>query len=187
MSSEHIGIEDARKVLGDLVTKAQDGTGIVLTRHGKPAARIIGVEEPPTPTMLETLATYRRFATVDPVRDTLGLDARDPAGWKLSVAEVECEAAPFAALIKDIDAFFGDDLESALTGDEAAAAEAEVRRIVAENLATVTVRLALTTAAGAQIDWTSANAEMLQLLARTAMKRAADQRFVEIVQSLHRP
>ena len=41
----HIGIEDARKRLGDLVTAVQQGTDIVLTRNGKPAARIIRYRE----------------------------------------------------------------------------------------------------------------------------------------------
>lgn len=40
MSSENIGVEEARKVLGDLVTKAEQGTDIILTRRGRPAARL---------------------------------------------------------------------------------------------------------------------------------------------------
>lgn len=41
MNRKNIGIEDARKSLGGLVTAAQQGTDIILTRNGKPAARII--------------------------------------------------------------------------------------------------------------------------------------------------
>lgn len=44
MSSEY-GIEEARKVLGDLVTAAQQGTDIILTRHGRPVARITRYQE----------------------------------------------------------------------------------------------------------------------------------------------
>lgn len=40
MSSKEVGIEEARKRLGDLVTAAQQGTDIILTRNGKPAARL---------------------------------------------------------------------------------------------------------------------------------------------------
>jgi prevent-host-death family protein len=50
MSSEkHIGIEDARKTLGDLVTAARYGHTTVITRNGKPAARIVPIEEPAMP------------------------------------------------------------------------------------------------------------------------------------------
>lgn len=41
MTTQNIGIEDARKRLGDLVTAVQQGADIVLTRNGKPAARLI--------------------------------------------------------------------------------------------------------------------------------------------------
>lgn len=40
MSRHHVGIEQARKTLGDLVTAVQQGADIVLTRNGKPVARI---------------------------------------------------------------------------------------------------------------------------------------------------
>lgn len=43
MSSKNIGIEEARKTLGDLVTSVQQGANIILTRNGKPAARIVPV------------------------------------------------------------------------------------------------------------------------------------------------
>lgn len=41
MTRQDIGIEEARKRLGDLVTVAQQGTDVILTRNGKPAARIV--------------------------------------------------------------------------------------------------------------------------------------------------
>ena len=45
MSSKEVGIEQARKTLGDLVTAVQQGADIVLTRNGKPAARIVRYAE----------------------------------------------------------------------------------------------------------------------------------------------
>jgi prevent-host-death family protein len=45
MSSENIGIEKARKRLGDLVTAVQQGADVVLTRNGKPAARLTRYQE----------------------------------------------------------------------------------------------------------------------------------------------
>ncbi len=45
MSSKYVGIEDARKQLGPLVTAVQQGTDVVLTRNGKPAARIVRYQE----------------------------------------------------------------------------------------------------------------------------------------------
>jgi prevent-host-death family protein len=53
MSSENIGIEDARKRLGDLVTAAQQGTDIVLTRNGRPVARITRYQEVPVITVVD--------------------------------------------------------------------------------------------------------------------------------------
>lgn len=44
--SKSTGIEEARKVLGDLVTDAQYGHTTTITKHGKPAARIVPIEEP---------------------------------------------------------------------------------------------------------------------------------------------
>lgn len=43
--SESIGIEDARKRLGDLATAAQYGQSTTLTRNGRPIARIVPIEE----------------------------------------------------------------------------------------------------------------------------------------------
>lgn len=51
MSSKEIGIEDARKRLGDIVTAVQQGADIVLTRNGKAAARIVTTKETPVSTI----------------------------------------------------------------------------------------------------------------------------------------
>ncbi len=47
MSSKNkrIGIEEARGQLGELVTQAQQGTDIILTRNGRPAARLTRYQE----------------------------------------------------------------------------------------------------------------------------------------------
>lgn len=45
MSSKYVGIEEARKTLGDLITAAQQGADITITRNGKPAARLIPYQE----------------------------------------------------------------------------------------------------------------------------------------------
>lgn len=181
MSSKQIGIEDARKTLGPLVDEACRGTEIVLTRHGQPVARITHIEEPTVPTVAEHLATFRRMSTVPTIVDTLDREARNPAGWLLAQAQVTAETAPFAKLIADIDAFFGDELDGALAGDEAAEAEAEARRIIAENLAAATMRLALSAAGGSQVTWAAADTMTLQHLTAVAIQRAADLRFVEVV------
>jgi prevent-host-death family protein len=55
MSSEELTIEQARAKLGDLVIKAMNGHSTVLTRYGKPVARITPyVEEPQVITLYET-------------------------------------------------------------------------------------------------------------------------------------
>lgn len=51
MNSMNVGIEEARKRLGDLITAAQQGTDVTITRNGKPAARITRIQE-------DAMATY---------------------------------------------------------------------------------------------------------------------------------
>lgn len=45
MTSKNVGIEEARGKLGDLVTAAQQGTNIIITRNGRPAARLVAYRE----------------------------------------------------------------------------------------------------------------------------------------------
>lgn len=78
MSSQHVGIETARKTLGDLVTAAQQGADIVLTRNGKPAARLIAYREPAmtdvrilTSTLGDERATIHDAETVQQYRDAI--------------------------------------------------------------------------------------------------------------------
>lgn len=44
----HIPLSDAKVRLTDLVRQAEAGEEVVLTRHGKPAARIVPVTSAPT-------------------------------------------------------------------------------------------------------------------------------------------
>lgn len=46
MTRTHVGIEQARKTLGDLVTAVQQGADIVITRNGKPVVRLAKFQEP---------------------------------------------------------------------------------------------------------------------------------------------
>lgn len=51
MSQREIGIEEARRTLGDLVDQVRyTGQTITLTRHGKPAARLVPMEDTTTTT-----------------------------------------------------------------------------------------------------------------------------------------
>lgn len=179
-NKRNIGIEDARKQLGPLVDQARTGADIVLTRHGRPIARIVPIEEPAMPTAAESIATYRRFAIVPTVVDTLGIEDRSPGLMDLGRAQITYEAQPFKELINDIDAFFGDELDEALTGPESDQAEAEARRIFAEHLAGANKRLTLG-AALVQVDCVNADVDALQHMAALVLQRAADRRFVEIV------
>lgn len=63
-SSKAVGIEEARKVLGDLVTAAQQGTDVILTRNRRPVARVIPYQEVPVITVSE-LAVDLGFSADD--------------------------------------------------------------------------------------------------------------------------
>jgi hypothetical protein len=74
-----------------------------------------------------------------------------------SDAQLALEAAPFAALVAEIDDFFGDEISTALSGPEALGAETEARRIIGEHLGRATTRLAVGAAVLPQTDWTTAS------------------------------
>lgn len=179
MTSKQIGIDDARKTLGHLVEDAIDGAEIVLTRHGRPIARIVPIEEPRTPTTIEWIGTLRTFATVPPVVDTLGIGDREPGLTDLGRAQLAIEAHPFAQLVADLDAFFGDELAQAFSGPEADEAEAEAWRIIGDHLARAKTRLAVGAALLPQTSPAIDPASALNL-AHVTMQRAADQRFVNV-------
>jgi prevent-host-death family protein len=45
VSRKYVGIEEARGILGDLVTAAQQGADIIITRNRRPAARLVAYQE----------------------------------------------------------------------------------------------------------------------------------------------
>jgi prevent-host-death family protein len=68
VSSEKYTVEEARAKLGDLVLAAMRGEETLITRYGRPAARIVPIEE-------KTMASTRDLA--DAVTTTLGDRADD--------------------------------------------------------------------------------------------------------------
>ena len=58
ITMKHIGIKQARQELPDLVDRAEAGEEIVITRQGKPVARITPI--PRTPKALPSLASFRQ-------------------------------------------------------------------------------------------------------------------------------
>ena len=59
-----ISVADAKAHLSDLVARAEDGEETVITRHGKPVARLVPLKKNPEP--LPPLAAFR--ATLPKVR-----------------------------------------------------------------------------------------------------------------------
>lgn len=103
MNRREIGIEEARKVLGDLVTAAQQGTEIILTRNRRAVARITAYQEDTVMTLLATVATAGSITdqnkiSVDETRDgiviatpfvkALGGEEIDSGDWNAMLAEV---------------------------------------------------------------------------------------------------
>jgi prevent-host-death family protein len=85
MSSQYIGIEEGRKRLGDLVTAVQQGADIVLTRNGKPAARIVRYQEEPMITMAELAAQVGMSSAPEKVAAFVGaLTEHDPRTGQLA-------------------------------------------------------------------------------------------------------
>jgi prevent-host-death family protein len=60
MSSEYVGIETARKNLGDLVDQVQDGDTVILTRNGRAVARLAAYQPEDTVTVLNLTQTAAR-------------------------------------------------------------------------------------------------------------------------------
>lgn len=95
MSSKEVGIEQARKTLGDLVTAAQQGTDIILTRNGKPAARIIAIKEP---TVSLTLALINAGVDADRITSNPVGEIRidDPDGSHIAIGSEPMDDDPAA-------------------------------------------------------------------------------------------
>lgn len=77
MSSKVVGIEDARKRLGDLITAVQQGTDIIVTRNGKPAARLIAYKEPAMDINTTVITCYKSNS------DSVYIQANDGPVWDL--------------------------------------------------------------------------------------------------------
>lgn len=87
MSSENIGVEEARKILGDLVTKAEQGTDIILTRRGRPAARLTRYQEDK---VVDIAELTKRFGLPEHEQSAVSAWTGDPYGtlWSEEEAEV---------------------------------------------------------------------------------------------------
>jgi len=55
---KHVGIRQARQELPDLVDRAEAGEEIVITRQGKPVARLVAAPKAPRP--LPSLKDFRQ-------------------------------------------------------------------------------------------------------------------------------
>lgn len=55
---KHVGLKQAREALPELVQRAEAGEEIVITRQGRPVARLIGA--PRKPRSLPSLREFRR-------------------------------------------------------------------------------------------------------------------------------
>jgi prevent-host-death family protein len=63
---KHVSLADAKAHLSELVTKAEDGETIEITRRGKVVARLVPAESPRQPIDVERL---RRFAKTMPYQE----------------------------------------------------------------------------------------------------------------------
>jgi len=86
MSSENIGVEEARKILGDLVTRAEQGTDIILTRRGRPAARLTRYQED---TVVDIAELTKRFGLPEPEQSAVAAWTGDPFGTTWSEEEAD--------------------------------------------------------------------------------------------------
>jgi prevent-host-death family protein len=53
MRMKHVGIFEAKTKLSDLVAEVEKGQEFVITRHGKPVARLVRAEQRLTPEQIE--------------------------------------------------------------------------------------------------------------------------------------
>ena len=66
---KHVSLADAKARLSELVTQAEDGETIEITRRGKVVARLVPAESPRPPIDIEALLEHRRRLT-SPMEDT---------------------------------------------------------------------------------------------------------------------
>lgn len=72
MTSVNVGIEDARKRLGDLITATQQGIDVTITRNGKPAARLVYIPEETMMTVAELAAAVDMSSAPEKVARYVG-------------------------------------------------------------------------------------------------------------------
>lgn len=99
MSSENIGIEEARKRLGDLVTAAQQGADIIITRNGKPAARIVRYEE--TAMTSDVTTQYGSWNRADPSSLTLADSVATALGGFVGDFDIDGICVDYRAAINE--------------------------------------------------------------------------------------
>lgn len=102
-STKTIGIEEARGRLGSLVTAAQQGTTIIITRNGRPAARLTAYQEETAMTTIATV-TETRDADGIPNGGSIGVDeCRDGAviatPWTRDLTAGEAESREWDAIL----------------------------------------------------------------------------------------
>ena len=68
----HVSLSEAKARLTDLVRQAEAGEEVVLTRHGKPAARIIAVFPAPTGEARARLIERLRISAAQSLRSGSG-------------------------------------------------------------------------------------------------------------------
>jgi prevent-host-death family protein len=54
-----VSLVEAKAHLSDLLDKVEDGETVVITRHGKPVARVIAAVQPRRPIPFDELAAFR--------------------------------------------------------------------------------------------------------------------------------
>jgi prevent-host-death family protein len=57
---ETVSLAEAKAHLSQLIDKVESGEEIVITRHGRPVARVASVEQPKKPIDFEALAKVRK-------------------------------------------------------------------------------------------------------------------------------
>lgn len=74
MDKHSVSMRDAKAHLSELASQAEQGTEIVILRHGKPAAKLVPVDTPRLPVSLERLR--RLTETMDMQSEGAGVALR---------------------------------------------------------------------------------------------------------------
>jgi prevent-host-death family protein len=84
--TREIGIEDARKILGELVDEAAAGADVLLTRHRRPIARLTAYKEP---TVVDLAELTRRFGLPAHEQSAVAAWTGDPYGTTWSEEDAD--------------------------------------------------------------------------------------------------